>query len=408
MRSDLAFSLHVAVISDFLKSGGAAIAATRITAGMEGAGARISRIAGDLPTTPDSRRLLHLSKEVGFRRRLATGPLPVGRLMRAMDSWEGGRQVKWMKRRRVQAIHMHNIHYSMLSPDFLRPLIAEFPVVWTLHDMWSFTGRCAYAYDCRLFESRCTRICPTPSEYPALRPSRIAAAHESKQKLLCDAENLVAVCPSRWLAKEAVGGGWPSKRVRVIPNGLDLELFRPVDVSVARATLGLPQSGQLMLLSAQAFDERRKGADLLPTILSVLRKAGIGVVTFGNHELPDFADLNCYPLGHVSETLMPSMYAACDLLIHPAPVDNLPNTVVEAMACGTPTVAVNTGGLGELVLQGETGMLAPSTETFGETLRQALDPKLLAQWRPKCRDLAIAEHDIDARAGDYLRLLESI
>jgi glycosyltransferase involved in cell wall biosynthesis len=287
------------------------------------------------------------------------------------------------------------------------------PTVWTLHDMWSFTGRCAYSYDCRKFMTGCDSTCPTPEEHPPLAPDQIAQAWNERRRLLNSNPNLLAVAPSRWLAREAREGLWADHRVEVIPYGLPLEVYRPVDRALAREALGINTPGPVLLMAAQFLTERRKGGEILDGALSALSRRPLTIVTLGSGH-PGFQaeGIHLHELGYVDhERTRVLAYSAADLFVHPAPVDNLPNVVMEALACGTPVVGFAIGGMPDMVRPGQTGWLCDSvsSKALADTLEEALaDLDRGVNFRDSCRAVAEAEYGSSLQARNYLELFQSL
>jgi glycosyltransferase involved in cell wall biosynthesis len=222
--------------------------------------------------------------------------------------------------------------------------------------MWSFTGGCSYSYDCRKFLSGCDEECPVAEEFPPISPDEIHSEWAEKRDLIPAGEDLYAVTPSRWLRELACSGMWPEENVTVIRNGLDIGFYRSGDNREARESLGLPLDQRLILTTKP--NERRKGSLLLaPTIQSV--DEDIDLVAFGAGEFDKGqTDRPIHDFGYVDEEEKVLLFNAADLYLHPAPVDNYPNTVLEALACRTPVFGFEVGGLSEMVEEGVDGYLA--------------------------------------------------
>ena len=314
-----------------------------------------------------------------------------------------------LNRFRPDVINVHNLHGAWdrgFGTEMVDLCAAHAPTVWTLHDMWSFTGRCAYAYDCRRFEEGCGASCPTPREYPCLKPKNIGPAWQEKRDLLNRHARLAAVSPSRWLAEEAKRGSWKLRAVAAIPNGLPLNVYAPAPREEARRALGLPTSGPILLLAAQSLSERRKGANLLTEMWKAVQTRPLTIACMGNGAPPAAGEgIHVHPLGFVSDPQRHSLiYSAADLLVHPAPVDNLPNVVIEAIACGTPVVGFPIGGMPEMVKANVSGWLAK--DTTPQALAAAIDSALreIQSGRPlrdTCRALAQQEFSLEVQASRY-------
>lgn len=257
-----------------------------------------------------------------------------------------------------------NLHW--VSSGFLRlETIARFsqPVVWTLHDMAAFTGGCHYTDGCDRYRSGCG-ACPQLGSHREWDLSRWVW---QRKAALWQHRPPTIVTPSRWLADCAAQSPLLAKAaIHVIPNGIDTQQYRPRDRAVVRELLGLPQDKQLLLFGAmEATHDRRKGFHLLQPALQHLSQQGWGdrleLVIFGasrpTHP-PEFGFPTHY-LGRLGDDLSLSLvYAAADGFVAPSLQDNLPNTVLEAMACGLPCVAFRIGGLSDLIDHQETGYLA--------------------------------------------------
>ncbi|MFY9558447.1 MAG: glycosyltransferase, partial [Blastocatellia bacterium] len=313
-------------------------------------------------------------------------------------------------------VNVHNLHKASdqsWSAELVTTCAKHAPTVWTLHDMWSFTGRCAYSYECKKYLTGCDSGCPTPEEHPPLAPERIAEAWNNRRRQLRERPTLVAVAPSLWLAREAKEGLWGDHRVHVIPYGVPLDVHVPVDRHVARRSLGLDTSGPVILMAAEFLEDRRKGGHLLAQAMPRLSRRPITIITFGNGRLSlRVGDVHLRELGFVEDEQTKVLaYSAADVFVHPAPVDNLPNVVMESIACGTPVVAFAIGGLPDLVRPGITGWLcnAVSSEDLAVTLECALDEiSSGADLRESCRMVAETEYCSSLQAKRYLDLFHAL
>lgn len=227
-------------------------------------------------------------------------------------------------------------------------------LVWTLHDLWPFTGGCHYNQDCDRFTKSCG-ACPQLDSHQRWDLSRWV--WQRKAKTYRDL-NLTIVTPSLWLAELASSSSlFKNLRVEVIPNGLDLTKFKPLDQRLAREILNLPQGKRLVLFGAiRAISDPRKGFHLLQSALQKLSSTEWGdrieLVVFGSSQPNNQPDLGfkTHYLGKLSDdATLALVYAAADVFVAPATQDNLPNTVMEALACGTPCVAFNTCGAPEMI-----------------------------------------------------------
>ena len=263
-------------------------------------------------------------------------------------------------------INLHWIHNSHLRIETLGKLGR--PIIWTLHDMWPFTGGCHYDQNCGRYVESCG-ACPLLKSNKNYDLSRWIWQRKSQAWKNLD---LTIVTPSEWLAKCASSSSlFRNSRVEVIPNGLDLRTYKPIDRQVVRSLLNLPQDKHLVLFGAiKATSDRRKGFHLLNPALQRLCQSGwqdkIELIVVGASQPDNQVDLGfkTHYLGKLSDDIsLAQVYAAADIFVAPSLQDNLPNTVVEAIACGTPCAAFKIGGMAEIIEHQQNGYLAQPFES---------------------------------------------
>lgn len=259
-------------------------------------------------------------------------------------------------------INLHWINEGSLQIETLSKL--NLPIVWTLHDMWAFTGGCHYSGDCDLYKKSCG-TCPQLNSNTNWDLSRWVWQRKRKA---WNNLNLTIVTPSRWLAKCASESAlFRDLRIEVIPNGLDIHKYKPVNRSQARNILGLPVDKKLILFGAiNATSDYRKGFQFLQPALKKLSydlnlKDGIELVIFGSSRpetLPELGFISHY-VGKLNDDIsLALLYSAVDVFVAPSIEDNLPNTVMEALACGTPCVSFDIGGMSDMIDHQKNGYLA--------------------------------------------------
>lgn len=258
-------------------------------------------------------------------------------------------------------IHLHGIGHGFFSLNNIKNLSK--PLIWTMHDSWAFTGGCHLPGACDRYHVDCGR-CP-----------QLNARHEHDlsrwvwhRKADCWPKlDVTFVAPSRWLAQCARSSSLlGSMPIVVIPNGIDTSHFVPGDCSTARDSLGLPQKGLVLLYGASSFtrDSNKGFLHLTRALSKVAASYGqrdLTVVLFGDNNFKDteIEGIAVRSYGAVtSDEKLISLYRAADLFVLPSLQENLPNTVMEAMACGTPCVAFDVGGVGDLVSHCENGYVA--------------------------------------------------
>ncbi|MFQ5643120.1 MAG: glycosyltransferase family 4 protein [Thiogranum sp.] len=268
---------------------------------------------------------------------------------------------------RINALQPDIVHLHWLGKGFIRlgalKRLKPGPVVWTLHDSWAFTGGCHIPYSCTRYRERCGR-CPVLDSGRDYDLSRWV--WNRKSRVLGDLD-LTVVTPSRWLGDCARRSGlFRDTRVEVIPNGIDVGMYKPLDQGFCRKALSLPAGKKIVMFGAMySTSDRNKGFDYL---VSALRKIAatplrdeVVAVVIGADAPDDGVDvgLDIRFLGQLNDdTSLAVAYSAADLFVAPSKQENLPNMVMEAMACGVPCVAFDIGGMPDMIEHRKTGYLA--------------------------------------------------
>ncbi len=290
------------------------------------------------------------------------------------------------------------------------------PIVWTLHDMWAFTGGCHYSGECDRYTDACG-ACPQLHSSTDWDLSRWVWQRKAKAWKNLD---LTIVTPSSWLAKCASSSFlFKDARIEVIPNGIDTNIYKPIQRTLARTVLNLPQDKQLVLFGAMgATSDRRKGFHLLQPALISLSQSGwserIELVVFSSSQPSNPPELGfkSHFLGKLNDDISLALaYAAADLFVAPSIEDNLPNTVMEALACGTPCVAFNIGGMHDMIEHEQNGYLARPFEF--EDLAKGIawvlqDEKQYKLLSDRARGKVEIEFRQEMQANRYLSLFEQV
>jgi glycosyltransferase involved in cell wall biosynthesis len=321
--------------------------------------------------------------------------------------------------KRVAQLNPDIINLHWIGAGYLKiETLAQFqsPLVWTLHDMWSFTGGCHYNQSCDRFTAACG-ACPQLVSNRELDLSR--QIWRRKQKAWRDL-NLTVVTPSRWLGNNAKASSlFSDRRVEVIPYGLDTDTYRPIDQATARKLLKLPQDKQLILfLSLNATSDERKGFHLLQPALQQLSQSGwqdkleLMVVGASIPENPPELGFKAHYLGTLTDDLtLALVYSAADVFVASSLQDNLPNTVLEAIACGTPCVAFDIGGMPDMIEHQQNGYLASPfvVEDLAQGVGWVLeDPTRLKTLGYYARTKATQEFALKIQARRYQNLYQEI
>lgn len=344
--------------------GGAAKAATRLLQGVHGQGtdARlyVQRRYGDAPLVDGPRS--PLGKALGFTRptieQLLLGITP-GRMKGPFcAAWLPDGLLARVSAAKPDIVHLHWVA-RMMRLETLRRI--TLPIVWTLHDSWPFTGGCYLPGDCTRYRESCG-LCPVLN---SSRENDLSRRVWERKQRAWQGLNLTIVAPSRGMAAAARSSSlFRNARIEVIPNGIDVQTYRPYDKRAARERFSLPHDRRLILFgAASATNDRNKGFHLYAEALKELanRRDNIELVFFGSADAGKLAGLGfrAHYVGWQSdETSLAHLYSSADLLVLPSIQESLGYTVMEAMACATPCVAFDQGGVPDLIDHRRNGFLA--------------------------------------------------
>lgn len=321
--------------------------------------------------------------------------------------------------KQASVIHLHWVNQGMLSlGDIKRILQSGKPVVWTMHDMWPFTAICHYSSDCSNYQSHC-HSCPLL--YRGWRWDLSYRTFKKKQKVWSTAPIAFVGC-SQWLAKQALTAALTQGEgnlVTNIPNPINTNLFKPLNKRACRVRRGLPLDKKLLLFGSMKVTDKRKGIDYLVEacrLLAAQHSATIeqwGVVVFGQ-AVEQYASLFPFPLYALEyihhESDLADLYNAVDLFVTPSLQDNLPNTIMEAMACGTPCVGFQVGGIPEMIDHLHNGYVAQYKSTIDLSngiswVLEEADYKLLSE---SARRKVLDHYSEECVGKQYIELYNSI
>ncbi len=311
--------------------------------------------------------------------------------------------------READMIHLHWINFGFLSINSLEKLFSlGKPVVWTMHDMSTFTGGCHYSRACKQYLSHC-QYCPY-----LRNPSATDLAYRvfAQKKRLFQYAPLTLVSPSQWLADLASKAALTQHLPAIaIPNPIDTTVFKPVH---PKPDLGLNPAKKWILFAGVNTQDPRKGFAYFKEATQLLKDHvnEWGIVVFGKTE-PDALlemGLEVKSLGSLPAHEVIKVYQAADVMVVPSLEDNYPNTVIEAMACGTPVVGFETGGVGEQILHLKTGYVAKlySPEDLAKGIGWVLEHSEYAQLVQNNLQVADQRNRFEVVAQAYLSLYQKL
>ena len=357
--------MRVLIVNTSERTGGAAVAASRLMKALNNNGVKAKMLVRDkesdsltvvgLPKSPMLHwhflweRLvifcrLHFSRKHLFEIDIANTGSDITKLREFQEA---------------DVIHLHWINQGMLSLNGICKILRSGkPVVWTMHDIWPATGICHLTLGCHYFVNRCANC----KYLPGGGGSNDLASRiwQKKQQMQVD-ENIYYVACSRWLESEAKTSALlKGQKITSIPNPIDTHIYKKGIKEEARQRLGLPLDKKLILFASQRVTNENKGMSYLIEACRQLSDQ-CEVVILGGHaeEVVEQLPMKAYPLGYVNEEQrIVDVYNAADVFVLPSLSENLPNTIMEAMACGVPCVAFKVGGIPEEIDHLKNGYVA--------------------------------------------------
>jgi glycosyltransferase involved in cell wall biosynthesis len=313
----------------------------------------------------------------------------------------------------TELINLHWVAGFLDLGAFFAWLRPGMPLVWTLHDMGIFTGGCSQDLGCGKFTQQCG-ACPQLGSSDESDLTRDVWRRKKKYYSTLHSKRLHIVTPSRWLGEQVKRSPLLSRFSRsVIPYGLDLEVFKPRDRHFSREVLGIPQDAKVILFVSNGLHTHLKGfKHLVGALEGVSSSSGIFLLCLGFGSSPAIEQ---FPHAHIpsmtNDRSLSMVYSAADVFVLPSLADNLPNTMLEALACGTPVVGFATGGIPDGVRPEVTGLLAKtgdSAELRAAILKILNNDARRAEMSANCRRVAVAEYDLSLQTSRYVEIYKEM
>ncbi|TAH03766.1 MAG: glycosyltransferase [Sphingobacteriales bacterium] len=315
----------------------------------------------------------------------------------------------------ADVLHIHWINSGFLSIKNLNQLFnLRKPIVFTLHDMWAFTGGCHYAGECKNFIENCgaCKFLRNPSINDISKKGWL-----SKNNLYQQNNRIVFVACSNWMAQMAKQSSLlAGARIEIIPNPIDTLIYKPLNKIKIREKWGFKVDATLIIFGAANINDKRKGIAYLIDALQILKDKfpshKLQIVLFGKNNLLDVSQFP-FPTKNLSiitaEQDLVEIYNLADVFVLPSLEDNLPNMVMEAMACGVPVVAFNQGGIPEMIDHKQNGYVAQyqSANDFAQGINWVLskDADLL---KNKARQKVLDNYSETMVAQKYIQVYQSL
>ena len=317
----------------------------------------------------------------------------------------------------ADVIHLHWINQGMLSLKDIRRIIESGkPIVWTMHDMWPFTGICHYAGECEKYTDQCG-CCPFL--YKGHKKDLSFQTYQKKKKTF-QGSSIAFVACSEWLKEMAQKSHLIKDQfITNIPNAINCNLFKSQDQKSAREKLHLPLDKKLLLFGSIKTSDKRKGMDYLVKTCQILASTqpafcqNIGIIILGKKSelYQSLFPFPIYSMGYINnEKELVDIYNAADLYVTPSLQDNLPNTIMEAMACGIPCVGFNVGGIPEMIDHLHNGYVAEykSAEDFANGIYWTLSEGEYQSLSEEARRKVTTSYSESSIAKKYIEIYNKI
>ena len=391
--------MKVLLVSTSERTGGGAIAARRLMEALAKKNVEVKMMVRDKQTNdprvvrvgnkiPKLLERLAILPHIGFNR---------SRLWQADIANTGINITTTPEFQEADIIHLHWINQGMISLDEMGKIMSSGKrIIWTLHDEWAYLGVCHYRANCT--EKECQNC-------PLLSGTLPHSNYIRKHKMYHRWHPTFVGC-SKWIAQEAQKA-MPEEQIHHINNCIPANLFRPTDMQQARKTLSLPADKQLILFCSQKVTDERKGMKYLAEALQKIQNANLHLVIVGkgSEQIPLPDGIEATHFGSVGEEMMPQLYNAVDVFVTPSLQDNLPNTIAEAMSCGTPCVGFDIGGIPEMIDHLQNGYVARyrQTDDLAAGIRYVLSHDL----RQNAFLKAASAYDETSVAQQYIKLYQA-
>jgi glycosyltransferase involved in cell wall biosynthesis len=357
----------------------------------------------------------------------------IGNPRRYWEQWIGHEDYHYPASRRLleflpfkpDLLHCHNLHGGYFDLRVIPIFSKILPVIITLHDAWLMSGHCAHHFDCEKWKIGCDE-CSDLSIAPSISRDSTFYNWQTKKHIFADSRLYVAT-PCKWLMKKVEESIIKPAVIesKVIPNGVDLTVFHPAEKNACREKIGIPRDASVLLFAANGIRQNIwKDYECLRKAVSLVNKQlqdkNIYFLALGENAPDEFIDgatIRFIPYQKDS-SVVASYYQAADLYLHAARVDTFPNTIIEALACGTPVVATAVGGIPEQVnnidnndFHSATGMLSPQGDAYalaGNTERLLTNEHLRLQLSENAVKEARMNFDINKQATTYIKWYEEI
>lgn len=319
---------------------------------------------------------------------------------------------------KIDICHAHNLHKDYFDLRQLPRLSQKYPFLITLHDAWLLSGHCAHSFECNRWMIGCGQ-CPDLKIYPEISHDATAFNWNRKQKIFQNSSLYIA-SPSQWLLNKVNNSILkPAIQIsKVIPNGIDLSVFHPASKVMVRQKLGFSTETKIILAVGNVLTNNPwKDYSTLLRALQIVGQSenrnSIIFIVIGQDSpsyLENNIDFRFLRIDNNSNQIA-QYYQAADVYIHASKADTFPTTIIEAMACGCPTIATNIGGIPEQIVDGKTGFLVPLADynSLAKSIINLLNDENLQQTIGNAAsEVTLKKFDQEIMVKEYIAFYEEI
>jgi glycosyltransferase involved in cell wall biosynthesis len=416
--------MRVLIINTSERIGGAAIAANRLMDALRNNGIQAKMLVRDKQT--DNITVIGLKKSLWSIWQFVWERIVIWKAnhfkqhnLFAVDIANTGTDITtYPEFKEADIIHLHWVNQGMLSlKDLKKILQSGKPIVWTMHDMWPCTGICQHARECDKYHKECHHC---PYLYNGGAKKDLSHQTFKKKKELYQLSPITFITCSQWLKERAGQSALLEQHPIVhIPNPIKTNLFTPRNKVEARQKCNLPTDKKLILFGSVKITDKRKGIDYFIESCKILAEKhpelvnNLGVAVYGkeSEQLKSLVPFQVYALDYIShEKELVNVYNAVDLYVTPSLEENLPNTIMEAMACGIPCVGFNVGGIPEMIDHLHNGYVADykSAEDFANGIHWTLSESEYQSLSEEARRKVTSSYSESTIAKKYIEVYNKI
>ena len=416
--------MRVLIINTSERIGGAAIAANRLMDALRNNGIQAKMLVRDKQT--DNITVISLKKSLWSIWQFVWERIVIWKAnhfkqhnLFAVDIANTGTDITtYPEFKEADIIHLHWVNQGMLSlKDLKKILQSGKPIVWTMHDMWPCTGICHHARECDKYHKECHHC---PYLYNGGAKKDLSHQTFKKKKELYQLSPITFITCSQWLKERAGQSALLEQHPIVhIPNPIKTNLFTPRNKVEARQKCNLPTDKKLILFGSVKITDKRTGIDYCIESCKILAEKhpelvnNLGVAVYGkeSEQLKSLVPFQVYALDYISnEKELVNVYNAVDLYVTPSLEENLPNTIMEAMACGIPCVGFNVGGIPEMIDHLHNGYVADykSAEDFANGIHWTLSESEYQSLSEEARRKVTSSYSESTIAKKYIEVYNKI